>query len=867
MLKKLGWIIALHVVLGLLSANGALSANFGKISGQVTDAETGEPLIGANVIVLTNNTSDLEQIVESTTYGAATDLGGNFTVLQVPPGEYRVRADYIGYRSVVIEDVQVRTDRISFVDFEMEPSVLEGEEVVVLGERAIIEKDIAATQRTVSAADIENLPATSIGEVLQTQAGVVSSGGLHFRGGRSGEVVYYMDGVPLSNPLFSEIDAGEVINQDVISEMQVISGTYSAEYGNAMSGIINITTREGDDHFRLNLSSKYSIETGDAPGVWEWNADTNSYQPGSYAYNRSVSRASVSGPLIPQKTHFQLSFSYDDRDSYLPWGYNTEQNIFTKITDRHIDNLKLSVAVNYAKGERKSYSHDWLRIEDQYKAEPETESQMMQLGLVHTLTPNLYYNLSLYYNGHKSNSGDYDWRTLTPDYRLDANQEFALEDDVGSYSEDDQQTLGLKMDAVWQANSHHEFKAGFEARQHTLDSFYIGTPYYTDHLLDDYSKEPREFAAYIQDKINFSTIILSAGLRFDLTDPNSDFWPSPYDAYYNRDENYQSADVHTQLSPRLAISYPVTDQSVFFFGYGHYFQRPEYQYLYVTQTDDNYDENIVMNLRSGNGIFGNPNLKPEKTIAYEFGVSQQLWTQYLLNVSVYFKKITNLVGARTYFAGNEPGVFETYSLHINEDFASNNGFEIQFRKRQGHYLTGEINYTYSVAEGSSSAPWQRVGSEEENLQTLKFFPLDFDQRHTINANLRLHFDERKGPQLAGFHPLQNSSFSLLFRYGSGLPYTKGQRGATQPYEINNERMPATWTLDLLIDREFNFGSLKVIPFLDIYNLTNRENVLYVDPFTGEPDDLLGDGETEAYAANPLNWDNPRIIYLGVNVRY
>jgi outer membrane receptor protein involved in Fe transport len=828
-----------------------LAQNYGKIMGKVIDDKTKAALPGVNVIV------------EGTTLGAATDLEGKYVILQVPPGYYNIRVDYMGYQSVRVEQLLVRANHIAYADFSLEPKVLDMEEVVVMGERPVIEKDITATVRSVTDQEMQNIPSTTVSDILQMQAGVVNRGGLHFRGGRTGEVTYFIDGVPLKDPLFSDISSSEVINREAIAEMQVISGTYSAEYGNSMSGIINITTKEGGSRIRGELNVKSS-------GVGLEQASTD--------YNRNVVRATVSGPLIFKQTNFFLSGNLDDRDNYLPWGFRKEQNIFAKITDRHFENFRITLSGNLSNGHRKSYSHSWKYIEDQYWYEPETSSRMAQLGITHTLAPNLYYTLSFYYNSYTYKTGDFDYRELSPAYQRDANKEFYLLSYVSTYEEDDQQTYGVKGDVLWQANNFNEIKAGFELRQNILDRFYINAPYYDDHILDNYIKRPREAAAYIQDKINFSSIILSAGLRFDLTDPNSDYWENPYDIE-DSSRTTVKADIHTQFSPRLGISYPVSEKTVFHFGYGHYFQRPEYQFIYKTIARDNaeglydankdgridYADNILMNLRSGNGRFGNPNLKPEKTITYEFGLSHQIMQDYLLNLSVYSKRITNYVGGRTFFAGDKPEYWETFSLHINEDFAYNNGVEVQFRKMRGQNIFGEINYRYAVDEGSSSGPLERVGVEEANRQTLKFFPLRSDQRHTVNAYLTFQFNENEGPKLGGIPILENLRTSVLFQYGSGFPYTKGTRGATEPYELYNERLPENWTFDLKVDREIELAGFRVIPYLEIYNLTNRKNVVYVDPYTGKPD--FSFGRTYEYAADPENWGPPRIIYLGLTMKY
>lgn len=153
---------------------------------------------------------------------------------------------------------------------------------------------------------------------------------MHFRGGRTGEVTYFIDGVPLKDPLFSDISSSEVINREAIAEMQVISGTYSAEYGNSMSGIINITTKEGGSRIRGELNVKSS-------GVGLEQASTD--------YNRNVIRATLSGPLIFKETNFFLSGNLDDRDNYLPWDCRKDQNIFAKITDHHFENLRITLII------------------------------------------------------------------------------------------------------------------------------------------------------------------------------------------------------------------------------------------------------------------------------------------------------------------------------------------------------------------------------------------------------------------------------------------------------------------------------------------------------------------------------------------
>jgi len=829
----------------LLLTTFTFAANYGKITGKVTDDKTGQPITGVNIIV------------QGTELGAATDEDGKYLILQIPPGTYNLEASRIGYNKMVVQDVEVSANRIRYVDFNLTESTVDMEEIVVEARKDVLQKDMTATARNLNTDIINSMPATSINQVISSQPGVVNSGGMHFRGGRTGEVVYMIDGVPLRNPLYSDINSSEMINKGIVSEMQVLSGTFSAEYGNAMSGVINITTREGGSSLA---------------GLLDIKGTSLSLEENSMDYNRKVIRANLSGPLATPKTRFFLSGRYNDRDSYLPWGYETEQNVFLKITDTHLNNIKLNFATNLSNGISKNYSHSWKYIPEMALYEPESDSKMFKLGWTHTLSEKMYYSISTYYTAYSYISGDYDYNDLKPDYQRDANQEFYTLNYPSSYSDNYQNTIGTRGDIVWQPNKYNELKAGFIGKYHTIDRFYISAPYYDDHILDDYKINPYEAGAYIQDKINFSTIILNAGLRFDMHAPNTEYWENPYNVQDSA-ATKKSSEIHTQISPRLGISYPITDKTVFHFGYGHYFQKPDYQYIYkslVTYSRDtaavsngalydadndgdiDYADNMLINLKSGNGRFGDPNLKPERTITYEFGISQQLFDDYVLDVTVYSKQITNLLGARTHFAGERPEYWESFSMHINEDFAYNNGFEVQLQKRRGRHLTGEINYTYAVAEGSSSGPLERVGSELENKQTLKFFPLSFDQRHTLKSRLTYRYG--------------NFTSTLFGEWGSGLPYTVEMRAATDPYEINNARMPDTWSIDLKMNYSFKLNNFRIEPYLEIYNLTDRRNIVYVYSRTGKPDDSSS-GKTNEYDENPENWGHPRLIYLGFDISF
>ncbi len=213
----------------------------GKVAGLVLDNDTGEPLIGVNVMLA------------GTTQGAATDLEGYFTILNVPPGIYEVAASSIGYKTFRIQDIRISVDHTTNIDINMESSVIEGEEVIVIAQKELIQKGLTSSESSISSDELEAMPVESFAGLLATQAGVTqgSDGKLHVRGGRSSEVTYMVDGLPVSS------DLGLSLSTNVISELTLISGTFNAEYGKAMSGIVNIATKEGAKKFKARLTTQF----------------------------------------------------------------------------------------------------------------------------------------------------------------------------------------------------------------------------------------------------------------------------------------------------------------------------------------------------------------------------------------------------------------------------------------------------------------------------------------------------------------------------------------------------------------------------------------------------------------------------------
>ncbi|WP_397546360.1 carboxypeptidase-like regulatory domain-containing protein [Rhodothermus marinus] len=231
-------------VLGLLVLlpTGVVAQNVGRIAGVVTDAATGDPLPGVNVTI------------EGTTLGAASDIDGQYYILNVPPGRYTVRASMIGYQPVVVENVVVHADRTTELNFALQEATVEIGEIVVQAVRPDVERDKTSTSQIVRFDEVQALPGIrDIGDVLTLAADVIDG---HFRGGRQGEEYYTLQGMGIVNPLDNSSAFMPIMS--AVEEVEVITSGFSARYGNAQSGVVRISMKEGSrTHWSTRIDSRF----------------------------------------------------------------------------------------------------------------------------------------------------------------------------------------------------------------------------------------------------------------------------------------------------------------------------------------------------------------------------------------------------------------------------------------------------------------------------------------------------------------------------------------------------------------------------------------------------------------------------------
>ena len=472
----------------------------------------------------------------------------------------------------------------------------------------------------------------------------------------------------------------------------------------------------------------------------------------------------------------------------------------------------------------------------------------------------------------------------------------------------------IKTEITSQINSKHQIKSGFEYRKTNItmndltvryNAYTNFDPVYSNPLVspthDAFSsggndgRNPVEISGYIQDKIESDEIIVNIGLRYDFFDPqwkvvNDTEDPNyliplkPINRWFDTDGDgeisdeemtsnnlkgdndrlnsnaygdrwFETVNPKTQMSPRFALAFPITDKGYLHFSYGHFFQNPSFSYIYTNP------EFEVPAASGVNTTMGNADMEAQRTTQYEVGFSQQIGQDVGIEITGYFKDIRNLNATKihkSFIAGDR------YGMYVNKDHANSQGITIALSKRSLQNFSGNLDYTYSVSEGNASDPTAAFYDEQSNVEPEKMLvPLDWDQRHTINATMT-------------YHPTVMSGISLVFNYGSGFPYTTEFVGVRTAFE-NNALKPASSNLNLKGYYNFIFMRKRQISVhINIYNLFDVRNEETVYNDTGRSTYSLLPTYTAQYSGPALNtleeylvrphyYSAPRQIKIGLSV--
>lgn len=411
------------------------------------------------------------------------------------------------------------------------------------------------------------------------------------------------------------------------------------------------------------------------------------------------------------------------------------------------------------------------------------------------------------------------------------------------------------------------------------------------------AKNPINLGVYLQDRFDWRGLIVSAGLRFDFFDYNAlrlrdverPLDPDSVGNSIIERSDLEDSEKFTRLSPRLGISFPVSDRTQLHLNFGKFFQRPDLQRLYV-----GYDF-LAARIDAGSYFaFPNPNLEPEKVTQYEVGITHQLGEFTAFDITAYYKDVQDLIA----IFHQAPGFPTAYDTYNNTDYGTIKGVDFSLNMRRTRNIAMQLKYSLSYANGTGSYANTQFNIAWKNaLGTPKTTsPLDYDQRHSIIGIFDLRTLKGEGPLFGNVHPLENFGLNVVAQVASGLPYTpmeiydgvspNASVQQTPTGGVNSANMPWTFVVDMKLERGFDVGNFKLLPYIWVKNLLDRENIFGVYEGTGEPntsgylespegvvrasDPVTGEEFAYRYDAlqnNPKNYANPRMIFAGLRVSF
>ena len=872
--------------LSLVVAQVVFAGTSGKLSGRVLDKRK-QPLSGVNVAL------------PAARLGAATDADGRYAIIGIPAGTYEVKVNLLGYGPVLVKDVLVSADNTTSLDVEMTEMTVMTKEIVVTAQRPVVDLKLTSTMSAISREDIKQLPVQELADIVNLQAGVVDG---HFRGGRKGEVQYQVDGVSVNNSY--DNTSSLRIDRSLIEEVQVISGTFDAEYGQAMSGVVNAVLRRGTEQFRWDTEMLAGgfVYSGDrravAPYFHELRpAGTQNYQ------------ASLSGPTGLPKTFFLASGRRYVSDDYLtaardfrptdrpaltgratgdnekmPLGYSHEWSGVGKLTNRSLKGVELNYQAIFNVVDAQSAKYAF-RLNPDGMPKQRTFSLVHGLDWTHTLSKTLFYNVSLRQNYFDYKDMVYD-DVYDPRYDASGPPVGYPDYQYGAYVQgvdftrfkQKTSTIVWKSSFVSQLTRDQQIKVGAEFQWPRVWFGNPGALVYTQvggrNTLVRHVNEPPNYpgvqyyrpyqvAAFAQEDLEWNDLRIRAGVRFeyfnaratlpgDLANPANSIASAPeppINPFTGEPARYWPTTRKVTLAPRIGVSYPVTQDAALFFAYGHFYQMPP-----LGDVFRNADYSLLKDLQASGvtyGVMGNPDIRPEQTVQYQFGYKQAVTEWLGVDVNLFYKDIRDLLGVEFVSTYNDA----EYPRMTNVDFGNVIGFTVALEQRQRGLISTALDYTWQLAQGNSSDPREtatRASAGEDPRP--REIPFNWDQRHTLNMTVTLARPN-------------DFSISSVVRVASGQPYTPAiAAGFGGSLGTNSGHKPTSVLVDLRAEKSLRVGGTSLGTFARVFNaFDTRYFNGFVFANSGSPYYSRYPGADRVVLADPTRYYGPRRIELGLSL--
>ena len=809
------------------------------------------------------------------------------------------------------------------------------------------------------------------------------------RGGDQTEVFWFVDGARTTALVEARADQGGSftnINMHAVQEIQILTGGFEAQYGGAQSGIVNVVTRQGGPQYSASLEYTYGVAGQRHFGNFLYDPATqkeyidNTLEDGSlapdwwtplrsgqvYDYREIPDHqvyGSLGGPIFAKgqsSASFFVASQYK-REAYAyprPRDHRELDDVLGNIVFQLRPHMKLRVGALYNRVGHSTLQEngDYIQQVKFYRGWGsllESRTTLYSAEWTHTLSPRFFYDvqLSRFWLDMREKPSDFTRLGVSENPTLFGFQRYnGYPDepyDAWTFVIDRHQEVGdlsLESSANWQVNKNNFIKAGIELRRNAFKenyswrypSFNTGPQYWLNRGLHE-TYHPIEFAAYMQDKMEFNSMVLNVGVRYDLFHPNVD-WFTTRDLFNlsvdpdfdpaldpDRDQvdengrvkySYENvlakprmpAEAYHRVSPRIGVSFPISDRTVLHFNYGHFYQLPpldrmfEFNYFrpeYIVKGQIAEEEAAAAEGREPRHIRsldGDPErvvvlsldaLKPEKTVLFEVGIVHNFGDIAVLDMTGFYKDVFDqtmprqgIFDRRVYmydpFRGNiTPNVF--YVSNFSGDYGDSRGFEITMRTVFSHWYVLNANYSFSrVTQGRATPGTIRYDEEGVpeyvyDIDVSKRLPTEttFSRPHILRANLFMRYPEESSTSFASA-VLEGASLSALFSYISGRAFT--YVGPDDPPDTrDNHRLPPIKTLDLRLEKSFRLaGDHSVAVYVNATNVLNTKNLRSFGDVIFDAEavkNYVEDGEIsrEDAAGYDISWQTyfaPRQFYFG-----
>jgi Carboxypeptidase regulatory-like domain len=854
------------VLLLALGATRPLAAQAeGAIAGRVRDAGDHRSLGNSQIL--------LDAVV-----GAVTDVSGAYRIRGVRPGWHRVAARLIGYRSVVLDSVFVRAGATVTADFSLEVSPLELDPLVVTAPvDELLDPLATSSEQKISATDLRDLPVSSLEEAIALSAGSV---GTSYRGGRLGEESFLLDGLGVKNQLDAASGGlGLKLPPDFLGEVSLITNGFSARYGQALSGLVNVVTRDPDESWKGRLAYETDRPLG---GSLDRGLDRVALRAGGPIVGRVgfVAALDLAGRLDDDPVNAPAPDNHGDPRLAVPYPlphnsgeqWNGAAKLVVPLGSRttvqvlgiHSEDQRLlfdpvyKYDADFAPARR--LRGDLVSGHIQFKTDPRSgfpiivdarASRFVREFLRGELTEPVDYAVGavtgsrFHFIGEdaaraQTTSADPIPGFIRPEESVNSPWGvpafFLGSASQGSLAWNRFGETRTQLDLTYGGIRQLDLYAGgeYSAQQvRTWQRILAYLPVGADvPPVASSAFSPTSTSAYLEGQARIQDVAITAGIRYDQ------FSSGTLDAAEARGSQ-------KSLSPRFAIS-TVLKGATFVVSYGRFTQAPDYQFLVDAAFDDT--------TRTGRFRRGNPDIGFEKASQYEISLRVRPLPAISFRAGVYVKRLEGLV------ASVPLGVHPDSTIFGSADAGSVRGLELLAEREFKDYVGFSVAYTFQKAEATSTDPFLltqliTVSQAGDTIRPAKTeFPLDFDQRHTLTVIGRGKVPDDTGPRILGVRPVAGLEGSVIFRYTSGLPFSRSDStGDSLVGRPNGSRLPSSSTLDLLIRRALKLGKVRAGVYLDVRNLLDHRNIVAVRKDTGEPgpdDTAIGLMAEQAYQDHP-----------------